>query len=136
MDAAALVTLGSTSVPVSRLSLVGTPFDDVYDVVPDEQAVMTVHAAFARGVRYFDTAPLYASTRPRPSSAASPAATSGWTSTASVGRRQRRDELVGALAGFVEAGLVDSVFAGPPVDAARPVGHRRPAAGGGRRAHR
>jgi D-threo-aldose 1-dehydrogenase len=51
--------LGPTDVRVSRFSLGGTPFGDMYDLVPDEQAIATVHAAFDRGVRYFDTAPLY-----------------------------------------------------------------------------
>jgi D-threo-aldose 1-dehydrogenase len=52
-------TLGRTTVPVSRLSIGGTPFGDMYDVVPDETALATVRAAFDAGVRYFDTAPLY-----------------------------------------------------------------------------
>jgi D-threo-aldose 1-dehydrogenase len=56
---AELVTLGATNVRVSRLSLGGTPFGDMYATVPDEQAVATVKAAFEAGVRYFDTAPLY-----------------------------------------------------------------------------
>jgi len=51
--------LGSTDVAVSRLSLGGTPFGDMYAPVEDDQAVATVHAAFDAGVRYFDTAPLY-----------------------------------------------------------------------------
>ena len=54
-----IVTLGRTPVPVSRLSIGGTPFGDMYDVVPDEAAVATVRAGFDAGVRYFDTAPLY-----------------------------------------------------------------------------
>ena len=56
---AELVTLGATNVRVSRLSLGGTPFGDMYATVPDDQAVATVEAAFEAGVRYFDTAPLY-----------------------------------------------------------------------------
>lgn len=59
MRAEEQVTLGRTSVPVSRLSLGGTPFGDMYDTVPDEQAVATVHRAHELGVAYFDTAPLY-----------------------------------------------------------------------------
>lgn len=54
-----LVSLGGTDVCVSRLSLGGTPFGDMYAVVHDDQAVATVRAAFDAGVRYFDTAPLY-----------------------------------------------------------------------------
>jgi aryl-alcohol dehydrogenase-like predicted oxidoreductase len=59
VDPSTRSALGSTDVAVSRLSLGGTPFGDMYDVVPDEQAVATVRAAFDTGVRYFDTAPLY-----------------------------------------------------------------------------
>ncbi len=54
-----VVPLGRTSVPVTRLSMGGTPFGDMYAVVPDEVAVATVRAAFDAGIRYFDTAPLY-----------------------------------------------------------------------------
>lgn len=59
MQAHELVRLGPTDLQVSRLSLGGTPFGDMYATVPDEQAVATVRAAFDVGVRYFDTAPLY-----------------------------------------------------------------------------
>lgn len=44
---------------VSRFSLGGTPFADMYDVVSDEQAVATIHRAYEVGVHSFDTAPLY-----------------------------------------------------------------------------
>lgn len=59
MNPGAIVTLGCTAVPVSRLSIGGTPFGDMYEGVPDEAAIATVRAAFDAGVRYFDTAPLY-----------------------------------------------------------------------------
>jgi len=59
MSPIALRTLGSTDVAVSRFSLGGTPFGDMYAEVPDDLAVATVRAAFDAGVRYFDTAPLY-----------------------------------------------------------------------------
>lgn len=59
MQAGDTVTVGSTSVRVSRLSLGGTPFGDMFAPVPDEQAVTTIHAAYEAGVRYFETAPLY-----------------------------------------------------------------------------
>lgn len=52
-------SIGRTSVTVSRLALGGTPFGDMFQTVPDEQAVATIHAAYEAGVRYFDTAPLY-----------------------------------------------------------------------------
>src|ERR1700710_51928 len=59
IDAAASTTVGTTSVSITRLSLGCGPFGDMWAPVPDEDAVDTVRAAFARGVRYFDTAPLY-----------------------------------------------------------------------------
>ncbi len=59
MPPLALATLGPTDVAVSRLSLGGTPFGDMYAVVPDDQTTATVHTAWESGVRYFDTAPLY-----------------------------------------------------------------------------
>jgi D-threo-aldose 1-dehydrogenase len=51
--------LGRADVEVSVLTLGGTPFGDMYEVVPDEQAVATVERAYEVGVRSFDTAPLY-----------------------------------------------------------------------------
>jgi D-threo-aldose 1-dehydrogenase len=57
--AAEQVRIGSTDVVVTRLSLGCGPFGDMYEPVPDDQAVAAVHRAFELGVRYFDTAPLY-----------------------------------------------------------------------------
>jgi aryl-alcohol dehydrogenase-like predicted oxidoreductase len=57
--ASTMVRIGRTDVRVSALGLGGTPFGDMYAVVPDETAFATVRAAFDAGVRYFDTAPLY-----------------------------------------------------------------------------
>ena len=51
--------MGATDVEVSRFTLGGTPFGDMYAVVPDEQAVATVERAYEVGVRSFDTAPVY-----------------------------------------------------------------------------
>ena len=59
MRAGELRRLGRTEIEVSVLTLGGTPFGDMYDVVPDEQAVATVGRAYEVGVRSFDTAPLY-----------------------------------------------------------------------------
>jgi D-threo-aldose 1-dehydrogenase len=41
------------------MSLGGGPFGGMWAPVPEEQATAAVHAAYAGGVRYFDTAPLY-----------------------------------------------------------------------------
>jgi aryl-alcohol dehydrogenase-like predicted oxidoreductase len=59
MVASTMVQIGRTDVRVSGLGVGGTPFGDMYAEVPDATAVATVRAAFAAGVRYFDTAPLY-----------------------------------------------------------------------------
>ena len=45
--------------PVGRLALGGAPLGNMYAAVSDEDAQATVDAAWARGVRFFDTAPLY-----------------------------------------------------------------------------
>jgi D-threo-aldose 1-dehydrogenase len=54
-----LVMVGTTDVGVSRFSIGGTPFGDMYEAVLDEDVVATIHRAYDLGVRYFDTAPLY-----------------------------------------------------------------------------
>jgi aryl-alcohol dehydrogenase-like predicted oxidoreductase len=53
------VTIGNTGVEVSRFSVGCGPFGGMWAEVPDEMAVATVAEAYAQGVRYFDTAPLY-----------------------------------------------------------------------------
>jgi D-threo-aldose 1-dehydrogenase len=51
--------LGTTDVSVTRLGLGAGPLGQMFEIVGDEQAIGTVEAAYALGVRYFDTAPLY-----------------------------------------------------------------------------
>ncbi|WP_229836006.1 aldo/keto reductase [Dactylosporangium sucinum] len=53
------VRLADSSVRVSRLGLGCAPLANMYDVLSDEAASATVDAAWAGGVRYFDTAPHY-----------------------------------------------------------------------------
>src|SRR3954453_3434566 len=53
------VALGRTQVEVTRLSLGGAPLGGLFATVADEVAAATVDAAWARGVRSFDTAPQY-----------------------------------------------------------------------------
>ncbi|MGZ4649291.1 MAG: aldo/keto reductase, partial [Kineosporiaceae bacterium] len=48
-----------TSVPLTELCLGGAPLGNLYAAVPDDVALATVHAAWAGGVRAFDTAPHY-----------------------------------------------------------------------------
>ena len=51
--------LGRTAVRVTRLGFGGAPLGNLFRPIPEDQAVDTVRAAWAAGVRYFDTAPLY-----------------------------------------------------------------------------
>src|SRR3954454_11398490 len=59
MDPAAPVKLGRTDLVVTRLALGLAPIGGLYRPVGDEQAIATVDRAWERGVRLFDTAPLY-----------------------------------------------------------------------------
>jgi aryl-alcohol dehydrogenase-like predicted oxidoreductase len=59
MDGGVRVPVGRTGVEVTRHGLGCGPFGDMWAVVPDAEAIETVHGAFDVGVRYFDTAPLY-----------------------------------------------------------------------------
>jgi D-threo-aldose 1-dehydrogenase len=53
------VCLGQTGVAVTRLGLGLAPIGGLYTPVGDAQAYATIEAAWDRGVRFFDTAPLY-----------------------------------------------------------------------------
>jgi D-threo-aldose 1-dehydrogenase len=59
MDPTALVPLGSTDLMVTRLGIGLAPIGGLYRPVGDEQAIATVDRAWDRGLRLFDTAPLY-----------------------------------------------------------------------------
>ncbi|MCK2237880.1 MULTISPECIES: aldo/keto reductase [unclassified Crossiella] len=52
-------TLGRTTVPVTALGFGAAPIGNLYRAVPDVDAYDAVRAAWAAGVRYFDTAPHY-----------------------------------------------------------------------------
>jgi D-threo-aldose 1-dehydrogenase len=51
--------LGRTDVEVTRLGCGGAALGGLYTAVDDDAAVSAVRAAFATGVRFFDTAPFY-----------------------------------------------------------------------------
>ena len=51
--------LGATRVAVTRLGMGGAPFGNVFNDLSDQAASDIIAAAYAAGVRYFDTAPLY-----------------------------------------------------------------------------
>ena len=59
IDPAETRALGRTAVRVTRLGFGGAPLGNLFRPIPEAQAVDTVRAAWAAGVRYFDTAPLY-----------------------------------------------------------------------------
>src|SRR5262245_65904001 len=59
MDPTARVPLGRTGLMVTRLGLGLGPIGGLYEAVGDVQAVATVDRAWQRGLRLFDTAPLY-----------------------------------------------------------------------------
>lgn len=51
--------IGRTGLSVTALGLGGAPFGNMYTAMVAGEAEATVNAAFAAGIRYFDTAPLY-----------------------------------------------------------------------------
>ncbi|GIF44097.1 aldo/keto reductase [Actinoplanes xinjiangensis] len=59
MDPFARVPLGGTEVTVTRLGMGLAPIGGLYSAVGDRTAAAAVDEAWRRGVRFFDTAPLY-----------------------------------------------------------------------------
>jgi aryl-alcohol dehydrogenase-like predicted oxidoreductase len=59
MDPTAPVKLGRTDLVVTRLGIGLAPVGGLYAPVGEEQGVATVNRAWERGLRLFDTAPLY-----------------------------------------------------------------------------
>ncbi|QDP97908.1 aldo/keto reductase [Microlunatus elymi] len=51
--------LGGTGLEVTELGFGAAPIGNLYRAISDEQAIATVDAAWAGGIRYFDTAPHY-----------------------------------------------------------------------------
>ncbi|MEV5707232.1 aldo/keto reductase [Actinoallomurus sp. NPDC052274] len=58
-----IVPIGSTGVTVTRLGLGLAPIGGLYRSVGDDVAMATIDRAWAHGIRYFDTAPLYGAGR-------------------------------------------------------------------------
>ena len=58
-DPAARVPLGGTRLSVTRLGLGCAALGNLYEAMDDGRASATVDAAWAAGLRFFDTAPLY-----------------------------------------------------------------------------
>ncbi|GIG62166.1 hypothetical protein Lfu02_65380 [Longispora fulva] len=59
MTAGERVRLGRTDLRVTRLGLGLAPIGGLFTAVPDAQALATVDRAWDRGLRLYDTAPLY-----------------------------------------------------------------------------
>jgi D-threo-aldose 1-dehydrogenase len=53
------VLLGRTRVGVTRIGLGGAPIGGLFSAVDEDAALATIDTAYARGLRLFDTAPLY-----------------------------------------------------------------------------
>jgi len=85
------VQLGQTGVPVTRLGLGLAPIGGLYSAVGDDAAYATIEAAWAAGVRFFDTAPLYGHglSERRTGHALSSHPRSSFTLSTKVGRRLR-----------------------------------------------
>lgn len=59
MDSLAASPIGRTTVEVTRLGFGGGPIGGLYAPVDDETAAAALDAAWAGGIRYFDTSPHY-----------------------------------------------------------------------------
>jgi D-threo-aldose 1-dehydrogenase len=88
----ALVPLGKTGLSVTELGIGLAPIGGLYADVSDEQARATVDRAWDRGVRLFDTAPLYGYGRSETRAGAALRDRSGFVLSTKVGRVLVRDE--------------------------------------------
>jgi aryl-alcohol dehydrogenase-like predicted oxidoreductase len=52
-------TLGKTNIKISELSFGASAIGGMFNNVEKDEAIKTVHAAFDRGINYFDTSPAY-----------------------------------------------------------------------------
>jgi D-threo-aldose 1-dehydrogenase len=62
MDPSDTRELGRTGLRLSQAGMGGAPLGDLWERVPESRAEATLAAAWAGGVRYFDTAPWYGNT--------------------------------------------------------------------------
>jgi len=51
--------VGNTSLQVTRLGMGTAPIGNLYDPIDDAEALETVQRSYEKGIRFFDTAPLY-----------------------------------------------------------------------------
>ena len=59
MKASDRETVGSHGLEITRLGLGGTAFANMYAAISEQESRELLDAAYAAGVRYFDTAPLF-----------------------------------------------------------------------------
>ncbi len=59
MDPTVKRALGKSGVEVTQLGLGGASYGSIYRVVTEQDALDTIEAAWAAGIRYFDTSPWY-----------------------------------------------------------------------------
>jgi D-threo-aldose 1-dehydrogenase len=52
-------TIGPFDLEVTSMGFGGAPFGNLFQPIPEEEAIGALHAAHAAGIRYFDTAALY-----------------------------------------------------------------------------
>lgn len=62
MDPTATRELGRTGVRVTQLGLGGGPLGEMFEHIPEDRAAGALEAAWAGGIRYFDTSPWYGKT--------------------------------------------------------------------------
>lgn len=54
-----LSLLGRTGLRISKIGLGSAPLGDLYNAVPEGEAIATIHTALQSGINFIDTAPLY-----------------------------------------------------------------------------
>ncbi|MDI6101842.1 aldo/keto reductase [Actinoplanes sp. NEAU-A12] len=89
MDPFARVPLGGTDVTITRLGMGLAPIGGLYSAVGDRTAMAAVDEAWRRGVRFFDTAPLYGAGLSEKRAGAALKGREGFTLATKVGRRLR-----------------------------------------------
>ena len=112
MDPTERVPLGRTGLQVTRLGLGTAPLGGLYTEVAEQQARATVEAAWAAGLRFFDTAPLYGNglAEQRLGRALGPRARTDYVLATKVGRLLRADAPPEAGQAFKGTPPVNPVF--------------------------
>ncbi|MEU8659847.1 aldo/keto reductase [Actinoplanes philippinensis] len=115
MDPFARVPLGGTDVTVTRLGMGLAPVGGLYSAVGDRTAAAAVDEAWRRGIRFFDTAPLYGAGLSERRAGAALRERSGFTLATKVGRRVVDEKPATADMWAEGGGSVRWDFSGPGV---------------------